>query len=73
MIKVKYHLSSNLYFLTNFLLPQITVERVHKLLSLLLSDSPAGQLTPEEVKTFLDKKVKQKLLSFTGGVYKKPK
>jgi hypothetical protein len=46
---------------------------VHKLLSLLLYDSVAGQLTQEEVKTFLDKKVKQKLLAFTGGVYKKPK
>ena len=49
------------------------MDRVHKLLSMLLSDSVAGQLTQEEVKTFLDKKVKQKLLAFTGGVYKKPK
>ena len=49
------------------------MERIQKLLSLVLYDSVAGQLTVEEVKTFLDKKVKQKLLVYGGGVYKKPK
>ncbi|KAL5259145.1 hypothetical protein ACHWQZ_G009560 [Mnemiopsis leidyi] len=79
MVKIEQVREEELEGFTNFVIGlinqsgQITVERVHKLLSLLLSDSPAGQLTPEEVKTFLDKKVKQKLLSFTGGVYKKPK
>ena len=52
---------------------QVTIERVQNLLSMLLSDSIAGQLTADEVKTFLDKKVKQKLLVYSGGVYKKAK
>ena len=40
---------------------------------MLIDDSVAGLLTEDEVKAFLDKKVKQKLLCYSSGVYKKHK
>lgn len=55
--------------LTN--LSEMTLERIHSTLSMFALSNPAtGQLTLQELSTFLDGKIREGRLTFTSGLYK---
>ena len=58
--------------LTN--LEALPVERIHQMLKMFTMQGSSGaECTLQQLKMFLDSKVKQQLLSFSSGMYRLPK
>lgn len=57
--------------LTN--LDSMPLERIHQMLKMFASHGPGVEFTPEELKNFLQRKVREHKLIFVGGVYHLPK
>lgn len=57
--------------LTN--LDSLPLERIHQMLKMFASHGPGVEFTQEELKNFLQRKVREHELIFTGGVYHLPK
>ena len=58
--------------LTN--LEALPVERIHQMLKMFTMQGSSGaECSLQQLKTFLDSKVKQQLLSFSAGMYRLPK
>uniref|UniRef100_A0A2C9KE64 Anaphase-promoting complex subunit 2 n=1 Tax=Biomphalaria glabrata TaxID=6526 RepID=A0A2C9KE64_BIOGL len=49
----------------------LTLERIHSMLRMFAMEEPSSsEITQQELKTFLDNKVKDQVLIFSGGVYR---
>ncbi|XP_059146354.1 anaphase-promoting complex subunit 2-like isoform X2 [Physella acuta] len=49
----------------------LTLERIHSMLRMFAMEEPSSsEVSPQELKTFLDNKVKDQVLIFSGGVYR---
>lgn len=57
--------------LTN--LDSLPLERIHQMLKMFASHGPGVEFSQEELKNFLQRKVRQHGLIFSGGVYQLPK
>lgn len=57
--------------LTN--LDSLPLERIHQMLKMFASHGPGVEFSQEELKNFLQRKVRQHDLIFAGGVYHLPK
>ena len=58
--------------LTN--LESLPLERIHSILKMFAMQGPSstGEVSLQELKAFLDKKVKEQKLIYAGGVYRIP-
>lgn len=59
-------------FIRNMLtnLGNLPIDRIHQMLNMFAMQGPsAKELSMAELKTFLDKKVKEQVLVFSGGAY----
>lgn len=57
--------------LTN--LDSLPLERIHQMLKMFASHGPGVEFSQEELKHFLQRKVREHALVFAGGVYQLPK
>lgn len=57
--------------LTN--LDSLPLERIHQMLKMFASDGIGIEFSQEELKQFLQRKVRERALVFAGGVYQLPK
>lgn len=57
--------------LTN--LDSMPLERIHQMLRMFASHGPGVEFSQEELKNFLQRKVREHALVFTAGVYQLPK
>ena len=57
--------------LTN--LESLPLDRIHSMLKMFAMQGPGSECSIHQLKGFLDKKVKDQKLLFTGGVYRLPK
>jgi len=57
--------------LTN--LESLPLERIHSMLRMFAMQGPGSQVSQQDLRTFLDHKVKEQKLVFVSGVYKLPK
>lgn len=57
--------------LTN--LESMTLDRIHRMLNMFASHGSSGECSQEELKNFLQRKVRERALVFSGGVYQLPK
>lgn len=57
--------------LTN--LDSLPIERIHQMLKMFASHGPGVEFSQEELKNFLQRKVREHKLMFAGGVYQLPK
>lgn len=53
--------------LTN--LDSLPIERIHQMLRMFASHGPGIEFSQEELKNFLQRKVREQKLTFSGGVY----
>ncbi|XP_053380784.1 anaphase-promoting complex subunit 2-like isoform X2 [Mercenaria mercenaria] len=54
-------------------LESLPLERIHSMLRMFAMQGTSGEITIHELKHFLDKKVKDQCLAYSGGVYRLPK
>ena len=54
-------------------LESLPLERIHSMLRMFAMQGTSGEITIHELKHFLDKKVKDQGLAYSGGVYRLPK
>ncbi|WAR31452.1 ANC2-like protein [Mya arenaria] len=54
-------------------LESLPLERIHSVLRMFAMQGTSGEITLEELNHFLDKKVKDQALAYSGGVYRLPK
>ena len=54
-------------------LESLPLERIHSMLRMFAMQGTSGEITIDELKHFLDKKVKDQSLTYSGGVYRLPK
>jgi len=57
--------------LTN--LESLPLERIHSMLRMFAMQGPGSQVSQQDLRTFLDHKVKEQKLTFVSGVYRLPK
>ena len=57
--------------LTN--LESLPLERIHSMLRMFAMQGPGSQVSQQDLRTFLDHKVKEQKLAFVSGVYRLPK
>ncbi|KAK2138854.1 hypothetical protein NP493_6979g00000 [Ridgeia piscesae] len=57
--------------LTN--LESLPLDRVHSMLKMFAMQGPGSECTIDDLKVFLDRKVKEQVLIYSGGFYRLPK
>lgn len=57
--------------LTN--LDSLSLERIHQMLKMFAFQGPVTECSMQELRAFLDKKVREHQLTLCGGLYKLPK
>ena len=57
--------------LTN--LESLPIDRIHSMLKMFAMQGPSSDVSIGELKLFLDRKVKEQKLTYSGGVYRLPK
>lgn len=57
--------------LTN--LDTLSLERIHQMLKMFAFQGPITECSIQELRVFLDRKVREHQLLFSGGLYKLPK
>lgn len=54
-------------------LDSLPLERIHQMLKMFAFQGPTIECTMQELKKFLDRKVREHELVFSGGLYRLPK
>jgi anaphase-promoting complex subunit 2 len=67
--------SNSTYHSTGMLqnLDCLPLERIHSMLRMFAVQGPDSGVTPQQLKAFLDRKVREQKLVFAAGVYRLPK